>query len=387
MKKELLATFMVLIGFNLKAQWNESQVPNQITTLSKVGIGESEPLTDLHVRGRMMLSHGVIQRGGTPITNTGDLGLYSHLPGRWIRIVSNNSPIRFFTDIDNEGIGSDAKMSIESNGNVGIGTTTPQSLLSVGNNHGIKLSIGNSSWANTSIISTNWTEGIGDFTDVLVPGSTGNSAFIRLKSNGNVGIGESDPLAKLHIHGRIMLSHGVIQRGGTPITNTGDLGLYSHLPGRWIRIVSNNSPIRFFTDIDNEGIGSDAKMSIESNGNVGIGITNPKNKLSVDGTIWAKKVKVTLADAADWVFEDDYELKSLEKVEDFINQNKHLPDIPSADEFRENDMNVAEMNNKLLQKIEELTLYLIEQNKKVEEQSKKIENQQKEIEILKGKIQ
>lgn len=120
---------------------------------------------------------------------------------------------------------------------------------------------------------------------------------------------------------------------------------------------------------------------------VGIGTTDPKNKLSVNGTIWAKEVKVTMTDAADWVFEDDYDLKSLEEVEDFINQNKHLPDIPSADEFRENDMNVAEMNNKLLQKIEELTLYLIEQNKKVEEQSKKIEDQQKAIEILMSKVQ
>ncbi len=124
---------------------------------------------------------------------------------------------------------------------------------------------------------------------------------------------------------------------------------------------------------------SSVAFKIDKNGYVGIGTTDPKNKLSVKGTIWAEEVKVTLADAADWVFEEDYELRPLEEVETFIKDNKHLPDVPSADEFRENDMNIAEMNNVLLQKIEELTLYLIDQNKKIEEQNK-------EIQKLKNKI-
>ncbi|MEN7547532.1 tail fiber protein [Rapidithrix thailandica] len=115
-------------------------------------------------------------------------------------------------------------------------------------------------------------------------------------------------------------------------------------------------------------------------GKVGIGTDNPQNKLSVNGTIWAKEVKVSLADAADWVFEEDYYLRPLSEVESFIKENKHLPEMPSAEEFRKNDLNVAEMDNKLLQKVEELTLYIIEQNKK-------LEAQQKEIEELKKKIQ
>lgn len=121
--------------------------------------------------------------------------------------------------------------------------------------------------------------------------------------------------------------------------------------------------------------GSD-RLVIEHDGNVGIGTTDPKNKLSVNGTIWAQEVKVMLDDAADWVFEDDYELRSLVEVETFIKDNKHLPDVPSADEFREQDMNVAEMNNKLLQKIEELTLYLIEQNKEIELLKRKMQEKE-----------
>lgn len=140
--------------------------------------------------------------------------------------------------------------------------------------------------------------------------------------------------------------------------------------------------IRWFTRQNQE-----LSMILTYEGNLGVGIDDPQNKLSVNGTIWAKEVKVTLEDAADWVFDDDYELKTLDEVENFIKDNKHLPDVPSADEFREEDMNLAKMNNKLLQKIEELTLYLIEQNKKVEEQGKKLEDQQKAIEILKSKVQ
>ena len=110
-----------------------------------------------------------------------------------------------------------------------------------------------------------------------------------------------------------------------------------------------------------------SKMTILTNGNVGIGTNSAKNKLSVNGTIWAKEVKVSMSDAADWVFEDYYELRSLEEVETFVKSNKHLPDIPSADEFRENDMNLGEMNNLLLQKMEEITLYMIDMNKQVQQ--------------------
>jgi len=144
------------------------------------------------------------------------------------------------------------------------------------------------------------------------------------------------------------------------------------------RIFGDNSPNKFyggglFFRIHDESAPFKHRdvMFLAENGNVGIGARNPKNKLSVKGHIWAQEIKVMLTDGADWVFEEDYELKPLLEVEQYIKENKHLPEIPSADDFRKNDMKVSEMTNKLLQKIEELTLYTIEQEKKIEAQNSK----------------
>jgi hypothetical protein len=111
----------------------------------------------------------------------------------------------------------------------------------------------------------------------------------------------------------------------------------------------------------------DRVLLASDGGNVGIGITNPSHKLTVAGTISATEVKVSTTPNSDFVFEPEYQLRPLEEVDAFIRENKHLPDIPSAAEFKENGVGLGEMDNMLLQKIEELTLYVIELKKENEE--------------------
>lgn len=108
---------------------------------------------------------------------------------------------------------------------------------------------------------------------------------------------------------------------------------------------------------------------------VGIGTDNPHSSymLSVNGAVRAKEVTVD-SGWSDFVFEDDYKLRSLEEVESFIEENGHLPEIPSAKEVQENGAKVSESITKLLQKIEELTLYTIAQQKEINDLKQQIAN-------------
>jgi hypothetical protein len=122
-------------------------------------------------------------------------------------------------------------------------------------------------------------------------------------------------------------------------------------------------------------------MQISADGKVSIGtVTTPGSstdyRLYVQSGILTEKVKVALKTTSDWadyVFDKHYKLMPLNQLEQFLNQNKHLPNFPSAEEVVKNGIDVAKMDAKLLEKIEELTLYLIQLNKKVEALSKETE--------------
>jgi hypothetical protein len=118
-------------------------------------------------------------------------------------------------------------------------------------------------------------------------------------------------------------------------------------------------------------------------GFVGVGTAVPDSKFTVNGKIHATEVLVTATVPADYVFEKyfegksalkaDYTMPTLEEIEAYTKANKHLPSIPSAKEMQTNGVELGDMTNKLLQKIEELTLYVIEQNKTNQEQKREID--------------
>jgi len=116
-------------------------------------------------------------------------------------------------------------------------------------------------------------------------------------------------------------------------------------------------------------------------GNVGIGTADPKGyKLAVAGNMIAESIKVQLQSSwADYVFDEDYELPKLNEIESFVKKNKHLPGIPSAAEVKSEGIDLGEMNEKLLKKIEELTLHLIEQNKTIESYNRRFADQDQKL--------
>ena len=110
-------------------------------------------------------------------------------------------------------------------------------------------------------------------------------------------------------------------------------------------------------------------MRITKDGRVGIGTTNPAYPLSVNGQIQAKEIRVETG-WSDYVFDKKYKLPSLSEVESYIQKHQHLPGIPSAEEIVKNGLPVAEVNTKMMAKIEELTLYVIEMEKRIKEDEK-----------------
>lgn len=112
------------------------------------------------------------------------------------------------------------------------------------------------------------------------------------------------------------------------------------------------------------------KMSILPNGFVGIGvdsIPDDSAKLGVNGTIYARKLKINQSSWADYVFEKEYKMMPLADLKAYVAKYKHLPDVPTSSQVQQNGLDVAAMQEILLRKIEELTLYIIEQDEYIRE--------------------
>lgn len=182
-----------------------------------------------------------------------------------------------------------------------------------------------------------------------------------LQSSGNVGIGILNPTTRLHINDgalKIGLSTSASERLKN-ILQFGD-GTYVQM-GEWEK---------------DDYLSFKASGYNFTKGNVGIGTLTPAYKLDVVGTIRAQELIVETT-GADFVFAEDYQLRPLSEVKAFIIENKHLPEIKSAQEMQEDGVSVSELQTKLLQKIEELTLYLIQQEQTIQDLRQEVEQLKK----------
>jgi hypothetical protein len=170
--------------------------------------------------------------------------------------------------------------------------------------------------------------------------------------NGNVGIGDPTPDIPLSVYG---ISQFFPSRIGSGDARSLEIGYSFTNPD----FMNNLYPVFLKTGGGNQPLILDAAR-------VGIGTSNPDAKLAVNGTIHSKEVKVDLLGWSDFVFKKEYILPTLEEVERHIKEKGHLESIPSEEEVLKNGINLGEMNAKLLQKIEELTLYTIQQSKEIQ---------------------
>jgi len=226
------------------------------------------------------------------------------------------------------------------------------------------------------------------------PGNLFLCSSSGLSKSGNVGIGTTSPtLAKLTVNGAIGNTVSLFRRstnsagisivadwpglyfnsyydGGTRVMTTGYAGLVNFNPTSGY-LTFNVSP----TSGANAGaiVTTPEAMFVHNDGSVSIGTAVNAYKLNVCGTVRATEVRVSTG-WCDYVFADDYNLRPLSEVESFIKENKHLPDVTKGSIIESEGLEVGKTSAEMIRKIEELTLYIIQQQKRMDAMQTQIEN-------------
>ena len=371
-----------------------------------VGVGTTDPKQMLHVNGNIMISghNNTFLFASSASSTYGDFG-----------IKYANSGLDFY--LPNNGTPTSYLLFIKNNGYIGIGKGNPTCKLDVsGDIKGIDLQAeslnitgninfrnlaGNSTKAVTvgdngylsSVEFSTFQDNLGNHTASQNINMNGfkiinkyNNGGVFIDTCNNVGLGTLYPKQMLHVvGGNILISRTSSRDNRAPGSTNGsilfgDMTSTQYPHGSWGIEYNNDNEdghgLNFWKTFDSHGgpINHVLFLCEESDyiGNVGIGTAKPKHKLSVNGTIQAKELIVTTLanDWPDYVFDTEYKLTSLHELDKYVKSEKHLPGVPSADEIEEDGVKVGEMNKMLLQKVEELTLYVIELQKQIDELKK-----------------
>jgi len=215
---------------------------------------------------------------------------------------------------------------------------------------------------------------------------TNNALGATITHTGDVGIGTASPSALLHL-----VKANATGIGPQIILDNSNGGYGDESAVRFASSGGNKAGIRNTLNTDSWGSGNiifetlnpsnsfGERMRVSSNGNVGIGTTTPSEKLSVNGNIRSQKMIVTQSGWPDYVFTSAFKLKPLSEVAKFIEQHKHLPGVPSAKEVEEKGVDVGATEALLLKKMEEMTLYIINQQKDIRKLEGQVKDLQKKI--------
>jgi hypothetical protein len=322
------------------------------------------------------------QTGIVSMTTEANKFAFGTAPGDMI-MASKSGKINFVTGAGLVTSGF-VRMTVNSNGNVGIGTASPIASLQVngwglfttstGSPTSAALIRANSTYSTPTTPDFTWwnNDQVGLFHPApnVIGFTTLGAERMRVDGNGNVGIGTATPKAPLNVAGAnaeptiAATANGVFFVGGTNTNTALTMGVYTTgvASSAYTWMQSRNQAL------------ADNYFPLKINplgGKVVIGnVTTPGDYgLYVQKGILTERVKVAVATSADWadyVFAKEYKLKSINELETFVKENKHLPNVPSAEEVVKEGVDMAKMDAKLLEKIEELTLYVIQQQKEIE---------------------